>query len=462
MQIIDDPYGKGGFASIGAGIGRGLSEQIPKELQHQRLSRGLQQFSQNSQGLTPMQQMAQLSSIPGISTQMIQSLGNLARQQSYNQSLQNYAAGLPNPDQGMAQGQPQSPMQGQEQSRFRGDFDPRVPQASNAIRNVPGIGQGNYMSPTPEGRGITDFNPLRKEAMPPFRFSPEQRLMEQAKFARRFPGANQQDLEKMVDDMEDRYMSMSETERAQDQYLKGVQAEADNEFNDQLEKKLQKAGEQTFKDLSGELQTNLRKGMERELRDNPNMSIRKAADKWTNKGLELARTKNELRDLSSRSVLKNILPGEQEKTSNALKNYGKIFKDANSSQDYYNSLISDFNLSPRYAAYYAYPLSDSVNKYISNVGGTKDFSPQKLSQFNRNISKQIVDKISSDDSILSIIANAEDKIFGFNSSDFLKYLQDNQDEIRLNDRQKRELGIREDLTPNWSDVFILPWKRGKL
>lgn len=465
VQIIDDPYSQGMAGQLGAGFGRGLAEQIPKEIAQRRLSQGLQNFANNSQGLTPMQQMAQLSAIPGISSQMVQSLGNLARQQSYNNAVQNYVSGLNNAGQPGQQPQPipSQQIQDQERLRGRGDFSTQVPNASQQIRNAQGPAQGqNYMSPQPEGRGITSFNPTRPEALHPFKFSPEQRLIEQAKFARRFPGQGKEELESMVDDLENRYMSMSETERKRDEYLRNVQAEADKEFNDYLEKKLEKADTKTFEDLSGELQTNLRKGMEQEIRSNPNISIREAADKWSSKGLELARTKNELRDLTSRSLLKNILPGEQQKTDKSLKNYSKIFKDANNSQDYYNFLRSDLQLSPRYAAYYAYPVNESIKNYTSSAQGNKNFDPQNTIQFNDKISKELINRLSDDDSILSIITDAEDKIFGFNSSNFINYLQENQDKIRLNDRQKREISIREDLTPNWSDIFILPWSRGKL
>lgn len=90
VQVINDPYGKGKLgSSIGASFGQGLAEQIPKEIERSRLASGLQQFEQQSANLTPIQQLARLSSIPGITPQMIQSFGELGKQQSQANALSN-------------------------------------------------------------------------------------------------------------------------------------------------------------------------------------------------------------------------------------------------------------------------------------------------------------------------------------------------------------------------------------
>lgn len=64
---------------IGTEAGRGLAEQIPKEAERYRMAQGLKQFEQEASGLSPMQQLARLSSIPGITPQMIQTFGELGK-----------------------------------------------------------------------------------------------------------------------------------------------------------------------------------------------------------------------------------------------------------------------------------------------------------------------------------------------------------------------------------------------
>jgi len=75
------------FGRIGSGIGQGLAEQVPKEIERNRLASGLQQFEKESANLSLMQQLARLSAIPGITPQMIQSFGELGKQQARGQAL---------------------------------------------------------------------------------------------------------------------------------------------------------------------------------------------------------------------------------------------------------------------------------------------------------------------------------------------------------------------------------------
>jgi len=83
------------FGRIGTGIGKGLSEQIPKEIERNRLASGLQNFERDYKNLDPMQQLARLSAIPGISPQAIQSFSDLARQQSRAQAFSKRSGGVP-------------------------------------------------------------------------------------------------------------------------------------------------------------------------------------------------------------------------------------------------------------------------------------------------------------------------------------------------------------------------------
>jgi hypothetical protein len=80
------------FGRIGTGIGKGLAEQIPKEIERKRLASGLEQFEKEAANLSPVQQMARLSAIPGISPQMIQSFGELARQQNKANAFKGFGA----------------------------------------------------------------------------------------------------------------------------------------------------------------------------------------------------------------------------------------------------------------------------------------------------------------------------------------------------------------------------------
>ena len=87
-EVIVVQYVKQGdiFGRIGTGIGKGLSEQLPKEIERGRLASGLEKLGKQ-EGLTPFQQFSALASIPGVTPQMIQSGTDLLRQQARGQAL---------------------------------------------------------------------------------------------------------------------------------------------------------------------------------------------------------------------------------------------------------------------------------------------------------------------------------------------------------------------------------------
>jgi hypothetical protein len=60
------------FGRIGTELGKGLAEQIPKEVERTRLAQGLEALGQQ-QGLTPFQQLGRLATLPGVTPQLIQS-----------------------------------------------------------------------------------------------------------------------------------------------------------------------------------------------------------------------------------------------------------------------------------------------------------------------------------------------------------------------------------------------------
>mgnify|MGYP001611453646 CR=1 FL=1 len=74
------------FGRIGSGIGQGLSEQLPKEIERGRLASGLKELSQNKD-MTPFERFAGLASLPGNTPQIIQSGTDLLRQQAVIDSV---------------------------------------------------------------------------------------------------------------------------------------------------------------------------------------------------------------------------------------------------------------------------------------------------------------------------------------------------------------------------------------
>ena len=73
------------FGRIGKGIGQGLSEQLPKEIERSRLSSGLKKLEQEKD-LDPLKFFTRAATLPGVTPQLIESLGQLSRQRLQNEA----------------------------------------------------------------------------------------------------------------------------------------------------------------------------------------------------------------------------------------------------------------------------------------------------------------------------------------------------------------------------------------
>jgi len=77
------------FGRIGSSIGQGLAEQIPKEVERNRLSSGLKAIGENKD-LDPYQRFAETVGVAHEYPQIIQSAGELSRQQARGQALSKF------------------------------------------------------------------------------------------------------------------------------------------------------------------------------------------------------------------------------------------------------------------------------------------------------------------------------------------------------------------------------------
>ncbi len=77
------------FGRLGSGVGKGLAEQVPKEIENYRLRSGLQNLADLSDqgGLSPAQFLAKASGTYGVTPQHVQSFAELAKQQARGQAL---------------------------------------------------------------------------------------------------------------------------------------------------------------------------------------------------------------------------------------------------------------------------------------------------------------------------------------------------------------------------------------
>jgi hypothetical protein len=433
------------FGRVGESIGKALSEQVPKEMERSRLSSGLKALS-GRQGLSPFEQFAELSGIPGITPQMIESgaklLKNSAQREAYNRNRENVEVG--------------------------NAINPSIAdiQFGNLQqRNQPSMGrETSNVSPNEMGQPqINQKNPLREEAQPKLPWTPSRRDEEISKVWNNNPNLSFEEAASIAADNEKRDMEKPAALRAQDEALNEIQKTANDKFTKNLELKLQKSKEGVFNDISGEMINNLQRGMERDLRTNPKATVDDVVNDWTNRALDLAKAKTQMNELASgRSFIDNVFKSQQ--TFDKLKSYGKIFEKAGNQEEFYNILKSPegFNMSPQGAAYVAYDRSPKVDEYIKKSGRASSVPSQRSTQ-NRKRAVDIENILTSGDSLLAIAKDFKIRDPYFDERSFFSQLREDQDRISLSPRQRRELGEAEsEIFPDWGDIWVLPTFKGHI
>jgi len=479
------------FGRIGTGIGKGLAAQLPEEIQRGRLASGLKNFEQEHQDLNPMQQLARISSIPGVTPQMIQSFSELARINNQRNAYGNIGQG-----QGYPPGQPgQQGQQGVQASPdltqvkeanlldqavnagtpMQQQFNPQanpMPQGGIGAATAGFVPNGqrtpNAVSnqTTPE---IVNEPPLADRTLTKAPWSPQERDARVVQYMDQ--GFLVDQAKELAADDEQRDLSSPAAYQKRLDELTAKSDQARQEFRRQLETKLQKVGEGVFKDVTGEMLVNMERGLERDLRTNPNASFKDVANDWSNRALNVAKAKDQLNKLAQTTGIETFFKGDQ--TLKKLRSYQEIFNKSGNSEEYYNILRKSpdqggFGLSPQGSAVIAFPPTKQVKGYVdtfkpnntkwSQYGPLPD--PAKINSNARKAAIDVEKLIDADDSILSIVRALTEKDPDFNQEAFFEQLNEDQDRIRLNDRQRRELAEgQRDILPTWGDIKYLPWFR---
>lgn len=407
VQIIEQPGNIAG--RIGKGFAQGLSEQLPDEIKRGRLSSGLERIA-NQSNLTPLQQSSHLLKSGFSPEQLSQYLPLLQKAQQTQAYLQN---------------------------ADRGSNEQRQPQINIENVEAPTVtrqaGQESYQSQgeipiNQQVRGANYLQPM----------TPQQKEQETAKLIRQG---------RFLDPEEARaYIDKQDNERVQgDLAFKGRQELVENEFNNILQKKLQKSPEGTFVDLSGELQEKLLNKAKSEvaLGSNPNQ----VASKYSQEALRLAQAHQNLRKTGSAKWFQ-LSPSTALKQ---LQEQRKAYEKVGGLEEFANEVQSTQDLSKHYARNLAYPLTKEVNNLIANTKGRPGGIGIGSREKELKLADEIGKNINPDDSIFSIGLQLNRK--GLDDETVLDYIRDNYSD-NLNQRQLTELQEYKPVNPNIADIFL--------
>ncbi len=231
------------FGRIGSGIGKGLAEQVPKEIERERLSSGLKNLGKNNDGLTPFQRFAELSSIPGITPQMIQSGGDLLRHEGIRNAYGNRNGQNNRSNEDLNKNSNQSSIR---------DIQFANMQKKSTSENKGDIPSGfaNREEQSVSQPGIVKENPTQNKFIPAIPWNPQQKEADIAREWDRNPNLTFDQVQAKSNDNEARYLAAPEAYRAQYDYLQKREEAADLELDKQLATSLQKGGDQIYNDLT--------------------------------------------------------------------------------------------------------------------------------------------------------------------------------------------------------------------
>jgi hypothetical protein len=450
------------FGRIGSSIGKGLAEQIPKEVARERLASGLQQFEQDSGNLTPLQSLARLAAIPGAleHPQLVQTFGELARQQGIKNAYQNYSGkrgnvlskgknGVPNAQNGVPNGQNGAQNNGLQSINFA-----NLPQNGTGRSRIP----SDIVRPEEEGQPTAvQTNPLRQETIPIAPWTPERRNEEAGNISIEFPGFSLEKVDQMAADNEARELAQPTAEREKDRQRKEIREDIHDEFIKRLELLTHKKEDDLFSDITGEMQNNFLRTVERDLASNPNATLEDVVEKRAQQVLNIVKSKNKIKDLGDRSLIDALDPWNKKKTLKQLLSVAGTFNAVGDNEELFEILKKkgegNFAFSPSRAAWVSYPRSKQVSQFTNNV---KTKLVQDHIKNAKYYASQIGKLIQPEDHVLSIAQELSNKDAFFDREVFLDELERNQDEIGLTDKQKLGFQDRRDNSSDWGDLAVFP------
>lgn len=410
------------FGRIGSGVGKGLAEQLPKEIERSRLSSGLKSLGEKKE-LSPFQQFAELSSIPGVTPQMIQSGSELLRQQGIGEGL-----------------------------RKTNQRDESRPFERY---------QNNNQSQKEGSKSITTTDPLQSTINPVLPRTREQKLNRASELYENerqlYP--TPQDAITAVENEEQTNQNINNALQNQRKGQQDVQSRVQNE--------LRTAAQNAGINIPGgtSVPDTVYQEIENKALDDVNNGERTELEAAKHYKKELDKVAREYQALDTVGNIDYLLRDKQDIKRN-LREIRKGFKERDDLENLADSYISKNGLSPGKAYYLAYPPSETkeLNNLFSRLPELKPeattkrgFSetrvdPEKAKQKTLKIAPQLAEAMGKQGSPLAIAE--ELKARNYDEDAWLDYLGKNRKSLDLSERQGRELQKPKNTFPTLNDNWL--------
>lgn len=410
------------FGRIGSGIGQGLAETLPKEMERGRLSAGLKQLGEQKDQ-TPFQQFSALSSIPGVTPQMIHSGSELLKQQGISNELRNKAT---------QEAQPKP-------NPFPKSQEPSQNGLSPSLTSREGIEEtlNNYIPATPEQIQQRAGQLLQQQpalyANDPNKALAAAQQEEQQKSSR---NAALQQRRQNEQNVQDRGIASLRNQ----QKVLGAEAVPGNVYS-KIEDKLINALKP--KDQGGE-----------------GLTEQEAGKKYGAELDKAARNYKELKGVGNASIIGRS-PSENKRS---LKSIREQFKERNDLENYADTLVGENGLSNGKAYYLAYPPSEikelnnelvkipKIGIFAKNKQGALTTRGEVSTERTYDIAPKIAKAMGKQGSPLAIAEELNSK--GYDGEAWLNYVDQHRDELDLSELQGRQLEKSRNFFPTLNDNWL--------
>jgi len=432
------------WGRIGSGVGRGLAESLPKEMERGRLSEGLKRFETESQGLSPLQQYARAASIPGITNQMLSDIPRLAKLENTRNAYANLAGT------GTSTNQIQQPDRYQDNQILENNQS-RKPPALPEDQGRDRIQKGYIGEEGDPRESVRSAHPLRASITPRIPYSPTQMAEKVKKYQNL--GFQPDQAIQLSEKEQSTYLATPGVEEQIESRQEKAKNQADSLLNEKIKAKLQIPKDSSGYDkLPGVVQEALKTELDNSLVKNPNKSLEQVTDELSQLALRLSESDSIVNKLQAKGIFEAKGTDILDNLVSARVPYEKL--GLTGKKLYKNDLESKFGFSPEKSSQIAFTRSPKMSSHIQSYK-----RPKKYQEMKSDAVKQadfVINNLGKQDSLLAILASYREKNPDFDSREFFNYLRNNSDS--LNSYQLDELGQGfNGIIPTWADFRYFPF-----
>lgn len=407
---------------FGEGFGRGLGEQLPAEVERYRLSQGLKKLA-NMQETDPLQQMAHISALPGITPQMIQTFGELLRNRARGQAFQK----------GVSQNKAL-----QEVSKIPA----KMSREESSEQGLP------YEQGEEKPSSITTREPLEAALKPPKPKTYAQLVNRAGEMFNENPALFSHDPSQALQ------AAQAEEQLRQSQYQTSLaQRSGERDVQQNIKNLLSERGESVLgAAVPGRVKAKLiDKATQAVLPKNQGgegLTEEEAAKKYGKELDEISRDYDAIRGLDGITMFMTENP------KGAIRSLQKKFAKRDELEDFADSMISNNGVSPPKAYYEAYPFSDKSKKLVDSLKKVDPYfslDPRREKELSVVAEKALkVMKNDKNQNPLAFYWALQKK--GYMPSVFMDYLRENVSE--LHPEQQRAFDKNIPIKPHLNDFWI--------